>query len=234
MRLFHLPAIAACLLLVVAAAACDHRSEQQKGAGASGRSEAVLATSGTFAAPSPSAPIAREAPPPTKKGKLCEAQLSQPPRPLPGKTLFVPVAANTPPRNVAGDKLTSGAGRWLWIDFFAGWCAPCKEEMPRIRAFEARLQQAGTPVQLAFVSLDDDARELNAFLDAQPPSGVRSALWLKEGSTRSEFLNALRLKDPPTLPAQAFVDPEGQVRCAIEGAVEESDYAALLAMVARK
>jgi hypothetical protein len=37
----------------------------------------------------------------------------------------------------------------------------------------------------------------------------------------------------PELPEQALIAPDGRVRCFIEGAVDDSDYAEIAALVAR-
>jgi thiol-disulfide isomerase/thioredoxin len=126
---------------------------------------------------------------------------------------------------------TLGAAQWTWVNFWAAWCGPCKEEMPRLRQWSERLAKEAAPVRLVFVSLDDDARQLEAFLNAQPADGVRSSLWLPEGPTRSLWLRNLRMDAAPELPEHALVDPAGRVRCFIEGAVEDGDYAAIATLV---
>lgn len=117
-----------------------------------------------------------------------------------------------------------GVGKWIWLNFWAAWCKPCKEEMPRIIEWQKKLSKEGVLLELAFVSLDDDQRQLQRFLEEQPPAGVRASYWLQEGSGRTSWLAALGLKDPPDLPAHAFVAPSGQVACVFQGAVEERDY----------
>ena len=128
--------------------------------------------------------------------------------------------------------LPSAKGQWTWINFWAAWCSPCKEEMPRLLAWKNRLAKAGSPMHLAFVSLDDDERQLSAFLEAQPADGVRATLWLPDGPLRASWLKSLRMSAAPELPEHALIGPDGRVRCFVEGAVEESDYAEIAALVA--
>ncbi len=101
--------------------------------------------------------------------------------------------------------------------------------MPRLRAFQQKLS---SHLDVAFVSLDDDERQLDKFLTDQPAAGVRAALWL-EPKPRKAWLAALDAKDPPDLPAHVLVDRAGKVRCIVEGAVAESDFPAVKAIVER-
>ncbi len=129
--------------------------------------------------------------------------------------------------------LPPARGRWTWLNFWAAWCGPCKDEMPRLLAWQDRLADAGTPVRLVFVSLDDDPRQLQDFLDRQPQDGVRSSLWLPEGPNRTGLLAGLRMKSTPELPEQALVDPTGRVRCFVQGAIEDGDYPEIAGIVGR-
>jgi thiol-disulfide isomerase/thioredoxin len=162
--------------------------------------------------------------------KLCEIELGRVPRRFP-KGTFTPVAAAGAEK--PGDtSINPREGRWTWINFFAAWCGPCKEEMPRLRDFQQRLSSR---LDVTFVSLDDDGRQLDKFLGEQPPSangGVRSALWL-EPKSRKSWLGALDMKESPTLPAHILVDGHGKVRCIFEGAVTESDFPTVKSIVER-
>src|SRR5439155_12178446 len=110
-------------------------------------------------------------------------------------------------------------------------CAPCKEEMPRLSTFAERIGQAGGHLSLAFISLDDDERQLEEFLAAQPDAGVRSTFWLREGHERDEWLASAGIARDPSLPVQLLVDPKGKVRCMVNGAVSDGDYAEIAAIV---
>jgi thiol-disulfide isomerase/thioredoxin len=127
--------------------------------------------------------------------------------------------------------LPARRGQWTWINFWAAWCKPCKEEIPRLLGWRDRLASARSPISLVFVSLDDDERQLDSFLEQQPPDGLRSTLWLPDGHARAAWMTSLRMKSAPELPEHALVDPAGRVRCFIEGAVEDGDYAEIAALV---
>jgi thiol-disulfide isomerase/thioredoxin len=139
--------------------------------------------------------------------------------------------AEAPGATALGDAIPVGGGKWTWLNLWAAWCVPCKEEMPRVLQWSAKLSGS---MRLAFVSLDDDERQLLRFLETQPSAGVRSSYWLPEGTTRDGWLSAMRLKASPQLPVQVLVNPSGKVHCIIEGAVEDSDFAQLAAIVASR
>jgi thiol-disulfide isomerase/thioredoxin len=220
-------ALVAVCTLAIAPLGCD-RAEQGTGAPSS-RSEAVTAARdmpAASASQTASAPSAH-APAPATPRNLCESDLAQPGRRL-SKATFSAVAASG--AIAPASKLPIGTGHWTWINFFASWCAPCKEEMPRLRDFQQKLAPS---LEVAFVSLDDDERLLKRFLDAQAGSGVRGALWLPPGKPREGWLSTFALKDPPELPAHVLVDPAGKVRCVLGGAIDDADFPRIAAIVRR-
>jgi thiol-disulfide isomerase/thioredoxin len=217
------------LPLALAAAACSEADRPTPPAVSTSRNNAVLAASGT---PAPPAKAASGAPAATAKAAPRDVCAGQKERPGPKGSFKTKSAAG------AGDlpaTIAFGAGKWVWLNFWAAWCGPCKEEMPRLLAWQDKLRKAGVLIDLAFVSLDDDERQLERFLEGQPAAGVRASYWLPEGGTRTSFLSSLSLKDTPELPVQALVSPNGQLACLVQGAVEDRDYEALATFVgARK
>ncbi len=195
------------------------------------RSNAVLAPSGAATTPArATAASAAPSPPaaPAQPRKLCAGQTTRPAPKGSIETAAVPGAQALP------KPVPFGVGKWVWLNFWAAWCKPCKEEMPRLLAWQKKLAGEGVLLDLAFVSLDDDDRQLQRFLEEQPAAGVRASYWLPEGGGRSSWMAALGLKDPPDLPAHAFVAPSGQVSCVFQGAVEERDYPTLAALFGGK
>jgi thiol-disulfide isomerase/thioredoxin len=224
----RLPALKFELLIAAAlstAIGCDDSGKKQPFV-TKERSQAVLSSS----SPAPTtAPAATSAAPPKKpRGPLCAGELEKPPRDMPKGAISraaAPGVAEQP------EKLPAGAGKWTWINFWAAWCVPCKEEMPRLRAWEQKLAGAGKPFRLVFVTIDDDERQLKDFLAAQPASGVRSTYWLREGKEREEFLRGLGFDGEPELPAHVLVDPRGKTRCILSGAIEDADYPQVVSLI---
>lgn len=200
--------------------ACDTGGD----APARSRVQAVLAEPGSAqVAPSAEAakPAAPAAPPP--RPALCEGQLEArgqafKPRALPQRVTLEPAAA------LGRDPLERERGRWIWVNFWAAWCVPCKEELPLLFRWEKALASS---VDFRFVSLDDDERQLRDFLEREGPGGLRSTYWLPDGALRQAWLEALKLTSEPELPLQLLIDPEGKLRCRVQGAVEPEDLATL-------
>ena len=115
-------------------------------------------------------------------------------------------------------------GHFTWINFWAAWCGPCKEEIPRLLSWEKKLAEAGTNFKVVFVSLDDDERQLTTFLEKQPATGLRRTYWLPDGVKRTDWLKAVGVNPESELPVQLLLDATGHARCVISGAIDDSDY----------
>jgi len=212
----------------LATLACDDSNKKKQPFVTKERSQAVLGS--TTSAPTP-APAATSAAPAKKpRGPLCAGELEKPPRDMPKSSIS---RAAAPGATEQPEKLSVGAGKWTWINFWAAWCVPCKEEMPRLRGWEQKLTSAGKPFRLVFVTIDDDERQLKDFLAAQPSGGVRSTYWLREGKEREEWLQGLGFDGEPELPAHVLVDPRGKARCVMSGAVEDADYPQVVSLLGK-
>jgi thiol-disulfide isomerase/thioredoxin len=124
-------------------------------------------------------------------------------------------------------------GGYTWVNFWAAWCAPCKEEIPRLFRFQQELGKLSPSFKLSFVSLDDDERQLGAFLSAQSASGLRRSYWLKEGKEREEWLKAAGLEADPSLPFHLLFDAKGKLRCLVKGALEDGDLSSLKTLLSQ-
>jgi thiol-disulfide isomerase/thioredoxin len=166
------------------------------------------------------------APKPTAKPRraLCDGRLDAEGRAMPTKKAIgrraAPGASELPAE--------PSYGGFTWVNFWAAWCVPCKEEIPRLFSWQERLRAKKKGFRVMFVSLDDDERQLTSFLASQPESGLRSTYWLHEGREREDWLLAAGVDPDPDLPQHLLVDSKGKVRCRVRGAIEDSDYDTLV------
>ncbi|MCC6521644.1 MAG: TlpA family protein disulfide reductase [Polyangiaceae bacterium] len=214
---------AAALALAAQSGCGDERGPEPNGQ----RANAVTAATATPAS-SPSGPSTGASSAPSARPRRAELCTRRPESAAPKAELERAAAPGVP---ALPAKVAFGAGKWIWVNVWAAWCVPCKQEIPLVRRFEAALRKAGVSLEVAFVSLDDDERELQRFLVAQPDGGVRASYWLPEGAARKTFLGALGVGTSATLPLQAFYDPKGELACLVEDVVEESDYAGIAKLV---
>jgi len=192
-----------------------------------GSAEAPKAAAGAPGSITPVAePVARPAAP---RALLCEGQLDDKARAFKPKSKPTQLSVDGE-STLPADPLKSGRKRWTWVNFWAAWCVPCREELPLLLGWQTTL---AAEVEFAFVSMDDDERQLREFLGRQPPAGLRQTHWLPDGAVRKAWLEALHLDAEPELPLQLLIDPEGKLRCQISGAVEPSDLQALQRIVKR-
>jgi thiol-disulfide isomerase/thioredoxin len=210
--------------LTLAAAACDTADE----APPKSRVQAVLAEpESTKVAPSAEPAPAAAAAPKQPRPVLCDGQLEEKAAPFKPKALPQRISLDAA-SELDRDPLERERGRWTWVNFWAAWCVPCKEELPLLFRWQKALEGN---VRFRFVSLDDDERQLRDFLSREGADGLTSTYWLPDGALRQAWLAALKLTSEPELPLQLLIDPEGKLRCRVQGAVEADDLATLQRIV---
>ncbi len=133
------------------------------------------------------------------------------------------------PESLEGTTPGAASG-WRWVNVWATWCRPCVEEMPRLEGFRERLAQAGTPVELVFLSADAEEEAVRTFLAEHPdhPTGPRVA----DTEALRAWLGGFGLDEGAPLPIHLFVDPAGKVRCARTAAITDDDYDSVATLLA--
>lgn len=121
---------------------------------------------------------------------------------------------------------------WRWVNIWATWCKPCIAEMPMIREWATRLGTEGVPVAQQFLSVDATAAVLSGFMTAHAdfPTSPR----INEVAKLTSWLEGLGLDGTASLPLHLFVDAESRVRCVRMGALGETDYEAIKAVLQGK
>lgn len=103
--------------------------------------------------------------------------------------------------------ITSQRGRVLLVDFWATWCAPCREELPKLVGLYSRYQQKG----LSFVTISCDEPEQRAqalaFVEKQ---AAPRPYYIRQAKDDDQFINAIDPKWSGALPALFLFDRRGR------------------------
>ncbi|HTD22848.1 MAG TPA: TlpA disulfide reductase family protein [Terriglobales bacterium] len=122
-------------------------------------------------------------------------------------------------------RLDDYRGKIVVLNFWATWCGPCKDEMPRL--VEAEKEYSGRGVVFVAASLDDKKAhdKIAVFVNEHQ---VGFPIWV--GATTDDLD---RLGMGPGLPATAFVDEQGNVVARVLGEVRQQELAERLDWLVR-
>lgn len=104
--------------------------------------------------------------------------------------------------------LASMKGKWVLLNFWATWCAPCRDEMPSMEMLNRRMQRDGQPLEIVAVSVDDAWGEVNRFFGAVQPTFT--VLWDKEKRSSNAY-------GTRKFPETYLIDPNGKVAAKFTG-----------------
>ena len=113
--------------------------------------------------------------------------------------------------------LKSSLGNVLLVDFWATWCAPCRQEMPRLSNLESRLRDKR--FRLVTISADDPEQEAAA-VEFLKKSGVSGAAYLRRAKDDDKFINSVDAKWSGALPALFLYDRQGKLVKSFVGETE--------------
>ena len=154
---------------------------------------------------------------------LCVALLSQASL-GPGRAAAIEAGVQQPEIGLvdrAGSRidLASLKGKVVLVDFWASWCAPCKQELPVLARLYKKYQKAGLVV--VAVSVDRDEANVRDFLKEMPLSFP--VVHDKDHAVADRY-------NPPRMPSSYIVDRKGIVRH-VHGGFREGDAAKLEAEI---
>ena len=118
-------------------------------------------------------------------------------------------------------RLAEYRGKVVLVNFWATWCAPCREEMPTIERLRRELD--GRPFVVLAVNVGEGARAVRGFIQQVP---VGFALLMDRDTRTAKAWQA------KILPATFIVDPAGRVRYRYFGERDWSSGEAFKAIVA--
>lgn len=111
-------------------------------------------------------------------------------------------------REGAKRSIRSWPGKSMIVNFWATWCAPCRDEMPSIEGLKRKL--AGRPFAVLAVNLDEPESRIRKFL-AQVKVNFTVLL-----DPDREVARAWQAR---VLPASFIIGPDGRVRYSLVGEI---------------
>lgn len=97
--------------------------------------------------------------------------------------------------------LSSFRGQWTIVSFWATWCTPCVEELPKLQAIHEKFPH----VALISMSFDDEAADVRKFLDQNRYAWPQVFLGPMQKSSAPEQWGV------QVVPAIFLVDPNGNI-----------------------
>jgi len=104
--------------------------------------------------------------------------------------------------------ITQYRGQWVLLNFWATWCAPCRDEMPSLEMLNRKMQQDKRPIHLVAASVDEDWKEVNRFFGETKPTFT--VLWDKDKATSFSY-------GTRKFPETYLIDPDGRVAAKFTG-----------------
>lgn len=119
------------------------------------------------------------------------------------------LAALLLPVDETGFQKLTGAhkGKVVLYEFWATWCEPCRAEMPKLIALQAKLKARG--FELVTISADEPEQQ-NAAEKLLVQSGAPMPAYRRQAADDDKFINAIDPRWSGALPALFLYDRNGR------------------------
>lgn len=130
------------------------------------------------------------------------------------RTVWLPARVGDPVPDVRAHTLADQSskslrayqGKWLYVEFWATWCGPCREALERTAEELPQIRQAwGDIVTVVAISLDESPETAKAFLEQHRLWGVAEHWWAGEDGAVAGALGV------HALPRALLIDPAGVI-----------------------
>ena len=112
-------------------------------------------------------------------------------------------------------KLSALRGQAAVVNFWATWCVPCREELPRLSQIADAY--AGKPVSFVFISIDDEKAR------AKIPAALSGVHFARETWVGADTDTLDRFGLGNIVPGTAVLDEKGEIVSRVMGEAREED-----------
>jgi len=119
------------------------------------------------------------------------------------------------PAKAGNLSLESLRGQWVYVDFWASWCGPCKQSFPWMNEMHDKYAARG--LRIVAINVDARAADAERFLATTP------ARFAVAYDARGDTPKAYEVK---AMPSSFLIDPQGRIQL-VHAGFRDSDRAAL-------